>query len=239
MDEDDNDPFYFHNNCLQLKSICDYKDFFSATGGVDVLKVFHCNIRSISKNLDELIIFLNELPTLDIIVLSECWLQEGGEGQVIEGFEVVFTDKRRNRADGVTIYYNKRLTVTTSQISLGDVYGLNLQFNFASKTFYFLAFYRTFDCNVQFFLDSLEQYLITLSKNAMLIWSGDLNFDLLDQTPSAETDRYLDCLAGAGLLQFIDKPTRVTTNSKTCLDHFFLRYNDFNNVHSALSYRNN
>ncbi|KAG8302621.1 hypothetical protein J6590_028533 [Homalodisca vitripennis] len=105
-------------------------------------------------------------------------LVEGGEeGWTIDGFDFVLTDKQRNKADGVVVYYNNRLSVAASQISIGDTYGIKLYFNFCHKTFCLVALYRTFDCDIQLFLDSLEHYLDSLNKDEIIILAGDFNFD--------------------------------------------------------------
>nr|WDQ26714.1 Dicer 2 [Sogatella furcifera]WOZ50366.1 endoribonuclease Dcr 2-like protein [Sogatella furcifera] len=91
--------------------------------------------------------------------------------------------------------------------------------------------FKTFDSNVNLFLNSLEQYFDSISRDIKIIWTGDLNFDLLNN--SIDTDIYLNILLGAGLIQCIDRPTRVTNNTATCLDNFFLKYDDINDVQSA------
>jgi len=191
------------------------------------------NMRSFNKNFDELLIYLNLfINCLDVIVLTECWLAEGGVGTGLEGFDLFQTDKQRNQNDGVIVYINKKLLATATQITLGDVYGLGLSFTFTDKHFHILAVYRTFDSNPDFFVTEIEKYFDNISKSKMCIFLGDLNLDLLKRDNI--TDKYLDCLIGGGFVQCIDKPTRVTGVSKSCLDHIFTKYNDFSEVKSAV-----
>jgi len=234
MNEDDDDNFAqtFRVNCNELNTISQMNSFFTDSNGHDSLKVFHSNIRSYSKHFDELLVYINNFPQLDILVCSECWLRVGEEGASLEGYDVVTTDRRRNRADGTVVHYSKRLNASTSQISLGDVYGVKLNFNYLNKNFTIVAMYRTFDSDLEQFLDDLETFCSNLSKNEICLFVGDLNICLFSHDPL--TDRYLNIMTEAGLVQCIDKPTRVTDETSSCLDHIFLRYNDMSNVQSAV-----
>ncbi|KAG8243487.1 hypothetical protein J6590_045338 [Homalodisca vitripennis] len=103
------------NSCIQIPDFSLLNNFFSSNNGHDKLKIYHCNIRSYSKNIDELMIYLSHLNfNLDILVMTECWLSDGVEGVSIDGFDIYFTDKQRNRNDGTILYVNKRLTATAT-----------------------------------------------------------------------------------------------------------------------------
>lgn len=150
----------------------------------------------------------------------------------LEGFDLVTTENWRNRNDGVIVYHNKRLNAMAEQLVLGDVFGIKLRFTINGDVFVLSAFYRTFDSDILLFLDELEGYYARLNRNDSHIWLGDLNINT--QLHSENSDRYLNCLEGAGFVQCIDKPTRVTDNSATCLDHIFIRYNHLDRVQAAV-----
>ncbi|KAG8255245.1 hypothetical protein J6590_097130 [Homalodisca vitripennis] len=61
-------------------------------------------------------------------------------------------------------------------------------------------------------------------------------FDLVltDKRRNQNDDKYLNCLTGHGLLQCVDRATRVTDHSTTCLDHIFVRYDDWRSVRAAV-----
>lgn len=208
---DAEDEGYQIINCLELNSISQYSDFYSNNVGGRSLSVFQTNIRSFNKNFDELIIYLNFfINKLDVIVLTECWLAEGGVGTGLEGFDLFQTDTHRNQNDGVIVYVNKLLSATATQVTLGDVYGLGLGFTFSEKEFHILAVYRTFDSNPDLFVTEVEKYFSNINKRKMCILLGDMN---LDTTKSDNTiDKYLDCLIGGGFMQCIDKPTISSSN---------------------------
>lgn len=121
LDNDDDDDDFFSLCCLELDNYDRCCNFFNSTDG-EYLKIFHTNIRSFSKNIDELLLYLNELfLKIDLIILSECWLRGGEEHLVqIEGFDMLITERQRNQNDGLIIFVNNRLSVKATQITLGD-----------------------------------------------------------------------------------------------------------------------
>lgn len=59
-------------------------------------------------------------------------------------------------------------------------------------------------------------------RNKNLIVCGDINLNLLKQTPDSE--HYLIKMASYGLDSKINDPTRITNNSQTLIDHVFERH---------------
>jgi hypothetical protein len=193
-DNDDNNSFH----CLELNSANSYSQFFHTNPSS--LKIFHNNIRSYSKHIDEFLIYFELFKTnLDIIIFSECWLgHEVGEGTPIDGFDIHMTTTQRNRSDGVIVYTNKALSATSRQIVLGDVYGISLNFSYNNRYFDLLAIYRTFDSNPQRLAADIGEYYNQIDKNKMCIFMGDININLLEQ--DILTEVYLNSLLGAGLI---------------------------------------
>ena len=71
----------------------------------DNLKLINLNIRSINKNFDELLILLDSFQTkYDIIVLTECWLNETYNPKKLAGYNNFETKINRNQNDGVVAY---------------------------------------------------------------------------------------------------------------------------------------
>ncbi|KAG8298523.1 hypothetical protein J6590_013700 [Homalodisca vitripennis] len=180
-------------------------------------------------------VYLNSIvDCLDIIVLTECWLR-AGEGKVnIVGSDLVSTDKTRNQNDGVVILVNKRLPVTTTQTTLGDVYGISLDFTHSIKHFNILAFYSSFDINVNNCIDPVDNYYNNMERRQRYIFLGDDNIDLFTCNDDI-TSIYLNCLNGYGPVQCVDKPTRVTEHSITCIDHIFVSYDEMNHYSTELN----
>ncbi|KAG8284441.1 hypothetical protein J6590_102863 [Homalodisca vitripennis] len=90
----------------------------------------------------------------------------------------------------------------------------------------------TFDSDLNLFIDELEHFYEDIECSKTCIFLGDINLDLLRTTE--HKDRYLNCLEGAGLKQCIDKPTRVTDDRVSCLDHIFVRHFNMDHVRAAV-----
>lgn len=74
----------------------------------DYFKIFHVNIRSISKNFDELNILLDSLKTkFDIIVLSETWQIKDIDVFHLNGYTIEYSVGNLNQNDGVAIFIKK------------------------------------------------------------------------------------------------------------------------------------
>lgn len=50
----------------------------------------------------------------------------------------------------------------------------------------------------------------------------------------SKTERYLDLLLDLGFMCGINEPTRVIGESSTCLDHIFIRHDDYKSGNTAI-----
>ena len=72
------------------------------------------------------------------------------------------------------------------------------------------------------FNDHLEECLGKVNKeNKQCYIAGDFNFDLLSYALHSDTNAFIDTMYYSSFLPLITKPTRVTTNSFTCIDNVF------------------
>ena len=83
------------------------------------------------------------------------------------------------------------------------------------------------------FIAQLKNALSTLnvSKNKAYIM-GDLNYDLL-QDSHTFTDDFVDIMYDHSFYPIINKPTRITQSSSTCIDHIWTNIHD-KNISSAI-----
>lgn len=234
MESEDDNTTGGSIHCFDIHSDKELADFLKEDNVNNSLKMFHINLRSVRKNFNDIVVYLEAVSVMfDIIVFTECWLSGGGWRESIEGYDLVTTETFRNQNDGVVIYIHNRLSAVTTQIAFGDVYGLNTNFTYGKNKFNLLTFYRTHDSDINWFLEELERYYNNICKGVMCIFMGDLNIDILDN--DVYSDRYMNSLLQAGLVQCIDRATRVTDNDRgSCLDHIFTSYCDLQNVRSAV-----
>ncbi|KAG8331570.1 hypothetical protein J6590_038378 [Homalodisca vitripennis] len=91
-----------------------------------------------------------------------------------------------------------------------------------SVDFVLLAVYRLHSIPIAQFLIDIE-HLIARCVGKNLIVTGDINCNILADDVTA--DAYLGLMASYGLSSLIYEPTRIVGESKTCIDHCFVRFN--------------
>lgn len=197
------------------------------------IQIVHLNISSIRKHFDDLLIFLETfcLRDLDVIVLGETWTNNDLKNYNIPGFTSIHNNSENNRSDGVIVYIknNIKFEVEHTRLQLSKVTVSYITFSIKNIKYRILPCYRSPNVNENLFLNDLEEYLIDLPKKESIdIFVGDINIDLLNKT-SAVTNRYMAMLSFFGFVPQINSYTRVTLDSSTCIDHFFVREKITNN----------
>ena len=75
------------------------------------------------------------------------------------------------------------------------------------------------------FIEALEKNFVLLSrKNTKVIILGDINIDLMKFNVASKVTEYVHSVLSHGYNLFIDKPTRVTAQSATCIDHVYSNF---------------
>lgn len=203
----------------------------------ECLRFLHLNIRSYYKNFDSFLVFLDSVRVkFDIIVLSEAWLDNDKTLTLLDDYDVHFTTNTWNRNDGVVTYVRKSLGVTVRQVRLGECNGLQLTFTLRRHNYDVLAVYRSPTMNCDLFINALDDYYGTKgqSKHFTRILIGDININLSDNNNDPTKELYLNMLYDKGLINCIDKPTRVAEHSETLIDHIFTDHWDFTSTTSAV-----
>lgn len=182
------------------------------------------NIRSIYKNLDDLVITLSDLAIdVDVISLTECRIDYNKPVPVLPNYLSYYTENKLNQNDGVVLYVKSSLRHKVSEIKLSQA--SCLQLDILNNTI--LCVYRSpSNVNADSFVDSLGVHLAKLTKSKTIILSGDININITAKTgepPHEQKNRmnYLNTLSFYGLLAGHTIPTR----EKNCLDHFMLKLN--------------
>lgn len=81
--------------------------------------------------------------------------------------------------------------------------------------------YKPHSVNTFGFIRELDRFLRCNAKNDCEFFVGDLNINILGH--SDECLEYLNTLYEYGFVSLINKVTRVENNSRTCIDHIFLK----------------
>ena len=88
----------------------------------------------------------------------------------------------------------------------------------------FFTIYRNHEYTIDVFNHEFKNTLQSL-KHPNLCIIGDININIFE-TNCYKTE-YLDILSQFGFESYINKPTRSSISSSTCIDHIFVRSNSF------------
>ena len=193
------------------------------------LALYHVNINSLDKHIDELRTVL-AYPNInwDIIAISETGEQPHGFKRNIDldGFNVC-KQTSKSRKGGVGLYINNKidhfkrddLKVQTVEFETVWVELINKH----KKNILCCCAYRHPDSDPMTFIEHFEKIFTKLSEEKKpLFILGDFNFDLL----SCNSD-FLNSFTSSGLLPTILQPTRLTCSSATVIDNIFTNYFDY------------
>lgn len=187
------------------------------------LKILQQNIRSISKNFDEFLLQLDNIGTsFHILILTECWISKNYVPKMLKDYDHHSTSIHTKQNDGVIVY--TRSDLTGLSVNELQVSGANcLQINLNNDTC-ILAIYRSpSSYNISSFLKSVNNYLTDLCNIKNCIISGDLNINILPTNEHPQCQEYLNMLSYHGFQSTINAPTRVTSDSISCIDHFMVK----------------
>jgi len=220
--------FYFMNKfeCVDL-TITKFNEIFC---NLNEFSILHLNIQSISKNFDNLTIFLNSITiNFSIIGLSEIWLNSTLDSQFynLTNYSFECSLRENSRYGGVGMYIHNSLNYKIiNGIKISGAECLCLSINYKNNNYFILLIYRRPNCNLSEFFTSLEQSLNTLNtdKNKCILM-GDLNIDL--NCFNNDTNNYLSLLNSNNFDQLIFVPTRVSHTSSTIIDHLFTNINNY------------
>lgn len=194
------------------------KDIFTIGKG---LNIFHLNIHFLYSKLDEIKV-LNSDQKFDILCFCETFLDFSHSNNEISlnDYEMYRRD-RGTHGGGLVIYVknnyhcNRRTDLESASI---ECIWLEIKQHHC-KPLLLCYTYRPPSCNVSWlteFSDSMEK---CFSEQKECIILGDFNFDALKPVGSSRV--WFDLMESLNFTQLVDKPTRVTLNSSTLIDHAF------------------
>ncbi|KAJ8982012.1 hypothetical protein NQ317_004099 [Molorchus minor] len=205
-----------------VEIISEGRDMLNKVKG-EHLKIYHNNIRSLSKNLDETLIILEEFAfDFQLIVLTETWRLHNTDMFQIEGYNLIYNEGQINQSDGVVIYINKHMKYEYNIIKIDSHDVIEINTHFKGKTVQVVAVYRSPSLCPYSFNFGLFNYLKSCKKeHDISIIIGDINIDILEDIEYSQ--EYLNIMSEENYISMINTYTRVQKNSKSCLDHIFLK----------------
>ena len=173
----------------------------------------HLNIASLPKHIDELRLQLTKKP-LDILSINETRLDDTINDSLVHlnGYDVLRKDRNR-MGGGVAITINRNELVPDSLEALCVEVRKP-----KSKPILIVSCYRSpnSDQEVLKLIENLIRNLDDEGKELVIL--GDFNYDLVNQSATHNSDKFLEILNLYQLHQLINEPTRITETSKTLID---------------------
>ena len=237
------DPVNFENNDNpnEININFSYNRFYQLYNllqhqAVSSFSVFHSNIRSINKNLDELSALLSNLDHgFDVVGLSELWQPEDPtkleKTFSLQGYHDFQMQKGSSQNSGCGIFIKKHLKYKVRN---------ELNFSFSSDTEEFQIFFTEILFNVDNIIvgtiyrhpkgNSLTEFQKTLKnilkivqkENKKIVIMGDFNIDLLHYNNHNDTENFLNLMLQNLLIPQITGPTRINDNGNfTLIDNIF------------------
>lgn len=158
-----------------------------------------------------------------VIALSESRLIAEIEDSEINvpGYSVVRCDAENRNTGGVTMYVRDdiKYEIVVSKKLEKIVWCVAIKLKEKLFNEVLMVIYRSPRASCGEFIRFLEEIVEELTVKEECIILGDFNIDCL--TDSYYTNKLLTTMQGLGMKQYVDKPTRVTKNSKTIIDLVF------------------
>ena len=237
---DEVDPdFIFNNTQSEYYSVSKLNNLSHTTQGKGIF-LFHCNIRSLTKNLtllNDMLYFLDSRP--DVMAITETRLSSNSVSNFdISNYNFLHTDSP-TPAGGAAIYVNKALKAIPRpdlkiDLPLVESCWVEIDPNNNRKHIMIGCIYKHPTANVEELTIKFDEFLNQLNPNKYDMYiMGDMNIDLLKYHCHQQTERYLDMIYSFNLLPVITKPTRITTHTATLIDHIYT--NTINRLTSGIA----
>ena len=187
----------------------------------------HINIRSLAKNYDNLVDFLNILNHNFLFLgLSETWLSSNSSFYNLPNYNLLTCNREKSRGGGVALYVHSSLSfcqINTIQIMHSESIFVETRIN--NKKIIIGVNYRQPNTSSHEYIDSLEACLDQLSaRGDKCVILGDVNIDT--SVDSAPATNYQTTLNTYNFSQIISTATRVGSNSSTTIDHLITNITD-------------
>lgn len=206
-----------------VSDITQYKKVTDFQNTIHSFSILQQNIRSIAKNFDNMTIFLNQLDhDFDVIILTETWHIADKKFFNLNGYEMIYNQGNINQSDGVVMYIKDIYNHDSTIQSINNIRSIVTKLTYLGKRITVTAIYRPPSTCPHVFNNDIRTHLKNDKESADYKFIiGDINIDILSCTDCS--NEYLNILSEAGYKSLINTYTRVVKQSKSCIDHIFVK----------------
>ena len=229
----DPDVSFFVVNIRSLNteyfSLPDVKIGFSKFESPDTFSVLHLNIRSLRKNFED----LKELyKTLNLKFSKVCFSETWADDDKLEndsliqlpGYNVLHQIRKNCRGGGISVFVHDSLSFKRPEkfgINSEAVESLSIKIsNKKCKNIILNRIYRPSNGDIETCENCFKNLFSkndTVNKHNVL--AGNFNLNVLDFENNKNVQNFMDYMFLYGMMPAINKPTRVTANMATAIDH--------------------
>lgn len=197
------------------------------------MSLLHQNIQCISNKILPLEMSLKNLD-IDILLLTEHWKHTDELNCIhLSNYDLAANFCRKEKIHGGSAIYVKRNNAFKyKEVSCNNISGEGIMeacmIELVDLNMYVAAIYRPPSANFQPFLNAFQDLLESLNSDKKILIAGDFNLNFISNENNVILFRdVLDCY---GFQFLINKPTRISVNSSTCIDNILIneKFNTFN-----------
>lgn len=168
--------------------------------------------------MTELKLVLRKIKS-DICMCNETHLtEEINENEIkINDYNMIRCDSNSSRTGGVAVYINKKIKYSGAKIyATTFAWIVTFQVNVGHGNVIIAAVYLSASESKATIMNYMDLWCEEHCENSSILIVGDFNIDMASDSPYSQRIRNLCC--ENGLLQLVDKPSRVTRMSSTTID---------------------
>ena len=161
---------------------------------------------------------------VDIVFLSETWLNPFSPNVEIPGYTLIHEDRKNKKGGGVGIYINKKLKFNQlDEISCLSAECCGIELLIGTKRLILVSLYRPPNGAVATFNKSFKQMVDVWRRvHKHIIIGTDHNLDFLKTEKHPQTQTFLEKIFDCSLLPMITQPTRITKSTATLIDNILV-----------------
>ena len=210
----------------------DYSTFIQCKNNeLKGFSIFHLNIQSLKAKHELLESLLSEIDNFDLLCFTETWLTINNfQCYNLTGYSHI-PSIRNNRNGGTSIFVKSNIQYKIREDIKKDLW-IDYVFEIAiieikilnNKGLLVACIYRTPNSPMNAFITHLDILLDrSILENKQLVIGGDFNIDLLSKNSNAQD--FLTIIETNSFQHLINKPTRQSIQTSTCIDNFIVNNN--------------